>query len=45
MQVSSIELKQILQEEVHGEIALVVLGRRIKELKELDYSKHSQRFR
>lgn len=39
MQVSSIELKQILQEEVHGEIALVVLGRRIKELKELDYSK------
>ena len=39
MHVSSLELKQILQEEVHGEIALVVLGRRIKELKELDYSK------
>ena len=38
MHVSSLELKQILQEEVHGEIALVVLGRRIKELKELDYS-------
>ena len=39
MHVSSIELKQILQEEVHSEITLVVLRRRIKELKELDYSK------